>query len=217
MTSFVMRRCQYLGCTKWLLTVRVPPALWMFICHILPPVMINDLQDHEINEDENAGDIIPNQFEPLADENEAENEVENQDERNERLQGLQWCTCNGCEIMPTAVGCDCCKEMDEVMQRVDELPQPVGCITDHPRIEPVCLNVHVRVATFQYQQQHGAGANNDIHERYRYAAYRQFVKWCLGVLGRHVRVALPACAVKKIRVAFPAAQYVRFQYPNLDD
>lgn len=67
--------------------------------------------------------------------------------------------------MPTAVECNCCKEMDEVMQRVDELPQPVGCITDHPGLEPVCLNVHVlRVATFQYQQQYGAGADNDIHE-----------------------------------------------------
>lgn len=53
--------------------------------------------------------------------------------------------------------------------------------------------------------------------RYRYAAYRQFVRWCFGVLGRHVRVALPACAVKKIRAAFPAAQYAGFQYPNLDD
>ena len=40
--------------------------------------------------------------------------------------------------------------------------------------------------------------------RFRYIAYQQFVCWCWGYLGKHVRVALPSCAVNKIRSTFPA-------------
>ncbi|KAJ8031444.1 hypothetical protein HOLleu_24635 [Holothuria leucospilota] len=53
-------------------------------------------------------------------------------------------------------------------------------------------------------------------QQYRYTAYRQFVRWCWGFLGRHVRVVLPACAVIRIRETFPSEEFVGFQYPNLD-
>ena len=43
--------------------------------------------------------------------------------------------------------------------------------------------------------------------RYRYIAYRQFVRLCWGHLGRDVRVSLPYCAVHMIRKTFPSADY----------
>ena len=43
-----------------------------------------------------------------------------------------------------------------------------------------------------------------VSRKFRYVAYRQLVRWCWGYLGRKVRVALPSCAVNKIRQRFPA-------------
>ena len=42
-----------------------------------------------------------------------------------------------------------------------------------------------------------------LHRRYRYIAYRQFVRWIFGVLGKNIRVPIPSCVVTAIRVKFP--------------
>lgn len=54
--------------------------------------------------------------------------------------------------------------------------------------------------------------------KFRYIAYRQLVRWCWGYLGKHVRVALPSCAVNKIRNTFPAdfgSSYTGLKPPSL--
>ena len=43
-----------------------------------------------------------------------------------------------------------------------------------------------------------------IYKRNRHIAYRQFVRWCWGFLGREIRVLLPSCAAMCIRQHFPA-------------
>ena len=42
-----------------------------------------------------------------------------------------------------------------------------------------------------------------LHRRYRYIAYRQFVRWIFGVLGKNIRVPIPSCVVTAIRAKFP--------------
>ena len=57
-----------------------------------------------------------------------------------------------------------------------------------------------------------------VSRKFRYIAYRQLVRWCWGYLGRKVRVALPSCAVNKIRQRFPAdfgTSYTGLKPPNL--
>ena len=56
------------------------------------------------------------------------------------------------------------------------------------------------------------------YRRYRYLAYRMFVSWVFGYLGRGVRVPLPACAVTRIRNEYPddQSQYVGFRAHALD-
>ena len=49
------------------------------------------------------------------------------------------------------------------------------------------------------------------YRQQRYVAYRQLVRWCWGYLGKDIRVVLPACAVKKIRLQFPSDDYRGFQ------
>lgn len=53
------------------------------------------------------------------------------------------------------------------------------------------------------------------YSQYRYLAYRSFVSWCWGFLGRRIRVVIPACVVLRIRREFPdaLASYEGFRPP----
>ena len=55
-----------------------------------------------------------------------------------------------------------------------------------------------------------------ICRRYRYTAYRHFVRWCWGYIGKHVRIVLPSCVIHAIRTAFPSETYSGFKLPALD-
>ncbi len=39
--------------------------------------------------------------------------------------------------------------------------------------------------------------------KYRYYAYRQFVRWAWQFLGKKIRVPIPSCVVIRIRERFP--------------
>jgi len=54
-----------------------------------------------------------------------------------------------------------------------------------------------------------------VNRRYRYTAYRLFVNWCWGYVGKQVRVVLPACVVTAIRTTFPSDIYHGFKLPTL--
>ena len=55
----------------------------------------------------------------------------------------------------------------------------------------------------------------DVFRKYRFIAYKQLTWWCWGWLGRHNRVCLPSCAVKKIRERFSSTHYIGFKYPSV--
>ncbi len=59
--------------------------------------------------------------------------------------------------MSTSEECVCCKEIANVVDKVNELnDSSVGCITEHPGFNSVCLDVWVlQTAYFQYRQQYG--------------------------------------------------------------
>ncbi|XP_071845744.1 uncharacterized protein [Apostichopus japonicus] len=85
----------------------------------------------------------------------------------------------------------------------------VWCIIQHTSFQSVCLDIYViETAYHDYRQQHGQLQEEDLH--------MQLVRWCWGYLGKKHRVTIPACAVTKIRGCFPSAEYVGFQYPELD-
>jgi len=130
------------------------------------------------------------------------------------------CECGICQPMPTAHESVCCAEISQVWQKVeDQRPEiQMSCITEHPGFQSNCLDVWVlETAYYAFRQQYGAD-NRTAHEKFRYVAYRQLVRWCWGYLGKHVRVALPSCAVNKIRSTFPAdfgSSYTGLKPPNL--
>jgi len=107
--------------------------------------------------------------------------------------------------------CICCQEVEKVKRlnesavEMGELEQEPTCVTMHPGFKAVCLNIYVlRTASFQYRQQYGNKSyEGPEHKQSRHIAYRQFVRWCWGVLGKDIRVPIPSCAVSCIRAHFP--------------
>ena len=105
--------------------------------------------------------------------------------------------------------------MDQVSDKKGDYP----CIIGHPGFTTVCLDPWVlQTAYYAYKQQYGQNKDQLLNQRYRYIAYRQLAIWCWGFLGKEIRVALPSCAVNRIREEFPSPDYEGFKpYPQLPD
>ena len=136
--------------------------------------------------------------------------------------------------MPTAMEDVCCHNYCQVKSRMGfldgsrrsksisrhlkdltTLEAPVKCITLHPGFHDICLSPWtLEYEAYQYVQQEGrVGDDLPPNMLLRHLAYRRFVRWTFGILGRHNRVTLPACVVKKIRDTFGSDVYVGFRFP----
>ncbi|XP_033969650.1 P2X purinoceptor 7-like [Trematomus bernacchii] len=156
------------------------------------------------------------EFDPESDPEEAEVSVEVQTSRLQQ-DVSEWCTCANCAAMPSEPENVCCMEIPQVSRRMQELELSVPCMVDHPGLEPVCLNVFSLQNAFNiYRAEHGRLQMRQIQQRHRYLAYRSFVSWCWGFLGRKIRVVIPACVVLRIHREFPDPQnnYVGFRQSN---
>ncbi|KAL5009761.1 hypothetical protein ScPMuIL_012066, partial [Solemya velum] len=114
--------------------------------------------------------------------------------------------CGNCHSMPQARECVCCQEITRVNERRTGKDENTSCITDLPSFRNVCLNPDVLdVAYFQYRQEYGEQLPEAANElvRNRYTAYRQFVRWCWGYLGKEIQVVIPACIVLSVRNSYP--------------
>ena len=82
------------------------------------------------------------------------------------------CKCLNCDNMLTVEESICCGEVDRVMNKMEE-EELEGCITTHPGFQTVCLDRFVlQTAYFQYREQYGNMAQNQVHE-YVYIFYRK--------------------------------------------
>ena len=92
------------------------------------------------------------------------------------------------------------------------MPQPMEnlccgrstCITTYDIFFIICLHpVNLRVAlenSADYRADEIVCSNRNL----RKTAYRQFVLWAHGKLGRHNRRVVPSCVVLKIRHRYPS-------------
>ncbi|XP_041954211.1 P2X purinoceptor 7-like [Alosa sapidissima] len=158
--------------------------------------------------------VEPYMYEP---ESEEESDVEEQPVAH-RLQMTtsEWCTCGNCDRMPQEREHICCREVPQVIRRMTQVPEEITCMIDHPGLEPVCLNIYsLQNAMNIYRADHGQLRIRGMERQCRHLAYRSFVSWCWGFLGRSVRVVIPSCVVLRIRREFPetSGQYVGFRPP----
>ncbi|XP_049523901.1 P2X purinoceptor 7-like [Dermacentor silvarum] len=118
-----------------------------------------------------------------------------------RLSSTDWCECGHCQVLPNfrELECVCCREMGAPVT----VAQPQGCITEHPDFNVLCLNIAVLRVVYLELRSWGHTMDDEMHKRYRYTAYRQFVRWLWGRLRKGERFVLPSCAVAKIRATFP--------------
>ncbi|XP_074654381.1 P2X purinoceptor 7-like [Tubulanus polymorphus] len=126
----------------------------------------------------------------------------------------QWCQCGHCQILETEQECVCCMEIDVVKRRLEWVWEESGqneetCMTDTAAFASICLNPWVlQLMWTEFQRQYGRKSfEGPANAKLRHVAYRSFVRWCWGYLGKENRRILPACVVSCIRAHFPEDGY----------
>ncbi|XP_078495353.1 P2X purinoceptor 7-like [Ciona intestinalis] len=156
--------------------------------------------------------IEPYMFEPEYNEEElqivqimVEEEHRREHGDGSRLTELScWCSCSNCSIQETAKECICCKECSKTLEMICSAKE-CDCITVHPGFSAVCLNKwSLDVAWNTYKQFYSTVQSSFMENaKYRHIAYRQYVRWIHGRIGRENRMILPSCVVTTIRKYFP--------------
>ena len=104
-----------------------------------------------------------------------------------------WCICNNCIQMPTPEENKCCRCRE--------------CITSYELFQNLCIDRHVLELA-------RARCNITVEpldfsmSSFCKAAYRQFILWEHGYLGKGNTGIIPSCAVKKVREQYPTPDNV---------
>ena len=123
----------------------------------------------------------------------------------------QWCSCENCIEMENDFERECCRTNAE--QIVGDRFGVERCISRTEAFRDVCLNTNVLEAGIGAWRSFTDEPLQINNRSYRFIAYRQYISWIFGWLGRDVRKVIPSCVVKKIRTTFPAEDgvYIPFQ------
>ncbi|CAN8015598.1 unnamed protein product [Ixodes persulcatus] len=121
--------------------------------------------------------------------------------------GVMRCTCENCPLQEG----QCCRDVPRVARNC------LGrCITRDELFWLVCLDERLLDIAYEklkfYEPTYLEPVARDRNKKYRFTAYKEFVWWIWGMLGRRRRVRLPCCVVGRIREQFPSATYTGFQY-----
>ena len=85
-------------------------------------------------------------------------------------------------------------------------------MTTMPLFQHIVLDANVLEIQMRYREDVLAMAHHRNNENFRHAAYRQFVLWQHGKLGKGDRRVVPSCCVLAICASYPSANgfYVGF-------
>lgn len=101
-----------------------------------------------------------------------------------------WCVCNKCVEMDTTLENVCCGT--------------TRCITDFEAFFSICVDHLVLTVAILNRVDIRADPIDYSPSSYRKAAYRQYILWMHGYLGRGNRRVVPSCVVLAIRRWYPS-------------
>lgn len=110
------------------------------------------------------------------------------DQQDNGQTALPWCKCSVCQEMPKPEENVCCKL--------------TTCVTSYQRFQNICIDREVLELAIRAQCDIRADEPDYSMSSYRKAAYRQYVLWKYGKLGRGNRRVLPSCVVITVRNAY---------------
>ena len=103
-----------------------------------------------------------------------------------------WCKCGFCIVMPTQEENKCCTNVVR------------PCISQTNLFRLLVLDGNVLEIAMRYREDVLVLDNVRNNENFRHAAYRQYVLWQHGRLGRGNRRVVPSCCVVAIRARYPS-------------
>ena len=112
----------------------------------------------------------------------------------------EWCNCGHCTIMPTQEENKCCSRVRR------------PCISRTNIFRQVVLDGNVLEIAMRYREDVLVLNNVRNNQSFRHAAYRQYVLWQHGRLGRGNRRVVPSCCVIAIRTRYPSPNGVYTGY-----
>ena len=97
----------------------------------------------------------------------------------------------------------------------DDIFDGKQCITETDAFESVCLNKYVlQAAIGTWNDSHHEDRNLE-NNNFRFVAYKQYISWSYGYLGKRRRKPLPNCAIIKIQQKYPDPNNAYVPYTNL--
>ena len=111
-----------------------------------------------------------------------------------------WCNCGRCLPMPTQEEKRCCTRMVR------------PCTSTTPLFQQIVLDANVLDIAMHYREDMLVLGNVRNNENFRHAAYRQYVLWQHGLLGRGSRRVLRSCCVLAICTCCPSPNGVYTGY-----
>lgn len=120
------------------------------------------------------------------------------------------CKCGSCVVMQNAFEQVCCKSSEIIQEKIGDN----DCITKTEGFQVVCLNKNVLDAAFGTWYHETDENLERVNRSFRFIAYRQYISWVFGYLGKDVRKVIPSCAVSIIRNTFPAADNIYVPYKD---
>ena len=100
-----------------------------------------------------------------------------------------WCICGKCRPMPTPNENKCCRQK--------------LCMTLQPSFQSLVLDRDALSVAIVGRMDVLADRSDFSNQGYRFAAYRQYILWQNGYLGRGNRRVVPSCATCSIRQKHP--------------
>ena len=104
----------------------------------------------------------------------------------------EWCNCGHCVTIPTQKENKCCA------------PVRRPCISRTNLFRHLVLDGNVLELSMRYREDVLVLNNNRNNESFRHTAYRQYVLWQHGWLGRGNRRVVPSCCVVAICARYPS-------------